>query len=135
MSKHCVVAATVLLTAALTAPAPAQVANPLVAAGFVMRDANTPEKLARLRSLPADKFVARKSKGNVYYVYADPKICVCAYVGNQQAMDTYRRIMAPDFRVDDVYSHRGVNVENQIIQDMSEDGIAQGYPDDPLDRF
>src|SRR3954462_11881514 len=81
------------LVLALSGAAGAQQAggNALVSAGFVMRPADTPEKLTTLKSLPANKFVHRKAKdGSVYYPYADHGGCVCAYVGRQQAMDSYR---------------------------------------------
>jgi hypothetical protein len=39
--------------------------------GFIMRPANTPEQMGRLRPLPARKFVARTKDGNRYYLYAD----------------------------------------------------------------
>ena len=65
--------------------------NILINSGFVMRAADTPAKLARLRSFPKDKFVARKTAaGQLYYIYADPDLCVCAYVGTPQAMAAYR---------------------------------------------
>jgi hypothetical protein len=41
-------------------------------AGFKMREANTPQKMARLNSIPPYKFVPHRKNGVRYYVYADP---------------------------------------------------------------
>ncbi len=62
--------------------------------GFKMREANTPEKMTRLQSLPARKFVRRTRKGVAYFIYADPDYCKCAYVGTQAAMDAFRGMNA-----------------------------------------
>jgi len=64
--------------------------NLFTAAGFVVQYADTPEKLAHLRKLPPDKLVSRSRNGKKYYVYADPTICQCAYVGTSQAYRTYQ---------------------------------------------
>ena len=61
----------------------------LSAAGFVVQLANTAERQAMLRRLPANQFVRRESGGVTLYVYADPTACSCLYVGNQQAFDQY----------------------------------------------
>src|ERR1700735_3614308 len=57
----------------------------LAAAGFIVRPANTPERQAMLNRLPPHKFVQRVSGDTVHYVYADPLVCGCLYVGTQQA--------------------------------------------------
>jgi hypothetical protein len=62
----------------------------LAAAGFVIRPANTPERRAMLAKLPAHHFVRRQKNDTVYYVYADPLVCGCLYVGSQQAYGNYR---------------------------------------------
>jgi len=59
-------------------------------AGFVMRSADTPQKVARMTLLPPLQFVSRQSRNGHYYLYADPKLCGCVFVGNQQAMDNYK---------------------------------------------
>jgi len=54
----------------------------LATEGFEKKIADTPEKLAHLETLtPARKLVARQRNGEVYYVYADPAVCKCLYVG------------------------------------------------------
>ncbi len=62
----------------------------LAAAGFVLRPANTPERQAMLNRLPPHKFVRRVKGDNVTYVYADPLVCDCLYVGTQQAYGAYQ---------------------------------------------
>ena len=73
--------------AAAQQPAPN---NLFTAAGFAVKYADTPEKHAILRRLPPDKLVLRKRGGKTYYVYADPSICRCVYVGTPQAYQAYQ---------------------------------------------
>jgi hypothetical protein len=63
----------------------------LAAAGFIVRPANTPERQAMLNRLPPHQFVQRVNGDAVHYVYADPLVCGCLYVGTQQAYAQYRR--------------------------------------------
>jgi hypothetical protein len=65
--------------------------NSLAAAGFIVRPANTPERVAMLKRLPSHRFVLREHGDTVSYVYADPLVCGCLYVGSQKAYDQYRR--------------------------------------------
>jgi hypothetical protein len=62
----------------------------LAAAGFVMKPANTPQRQAMLASLPAHRFLIRQNGDAIHYVYADPLVCDCLYVGTQQAYNQYR---------------------------------------------
>ena len=131
-----------LITALLTALAGEVVAqhtstthstNLLINAGFVMRAADTPDKVARLKRFPADKFASRKTgDGRLYYVYADPVYCVCAYVGTQQAMDDYRKVMAPIFDTSEINRQpaRGTNVAADLIHDMTGDDVENNFNDD-----
>jgi hypothetical protein len=57
----------------------------LAAAGFIVRPANTPERQAMLKRLPANRFIRRTDGDTVDYVYSDPLVCGCLYVGTQQA--------------------------------------------------
>jgi hypothetical protein len=118
-------------------PATAQegVGMRLESAGFVMRPANTPQKMERLRTLPAHKFVARRKAGTPYYIYADPTYCRCAYVGGQQAMNSYRDMVSPprlapgvrDF--EGAPSGSGASLESEMIRDMEDDGAPAGEED------
>jgi hypothetical protein len=62
----------------------------LSAAGFIVRPANTPERQAMLHRLPAHTFVQRINGNTVHYVYADPLVCGCLYVGTQEAFNQYK---------------------------------------------
>lgn len=66
--------------------------NLLVAAGFKARPADTPEKLAQLKSLPALKMQMRSQDGKVGYSYADPYNCKCLYVGGPSQYAEYRKL-------------------------------------------
>ena len=63
----------------------------LAAAGFIIRPANTPERKAMLSRLPPNRFVKREKGDTIHYIYADPLVCGCLYVGSQQAYDQYTR--------------------------------------------
>jgi hypothetical protein len=63
----------------------------LAAAGFLVKPANTPERQQMLARLPPHQFVQRVHGDSVNYVYADPLVCNCLYVGSQQAYNQYKR--------------------------------------------
>lgn len=65
----------------------------LIAAGFVMRAADTPGKMARLKAIAPYRFTTRTKDGARYYIYADPNDCKCAFVGYQKAYDAYRDML------------------------------------------
>lgn len=65
----------------------------LAAAGFTIRPANTPTRIASLHGLPPNKLVRRVHGEAVRYVYADPLVCNCLYVGDQAAYGQYRQEM------------------------------------------
>ena len=59
-------------------------------AGFKPTRPTTPAQLASLRSLPPHKLTKKTTpKGKTMWVYADPTICGCLYIGNQTAHDNY----------------------------------------------
>ncbi|HEY7206288.1 MAG TPA: hypothetical protein VIA61_18420 [Methylomirabilota bacterium] len=64
----------------------------LAAAGFHMKLADTPEKLARLQTLTPQKLVPHQRNGKVYFVYADPDFCKCLYAGTEQNYQEYQRL-------------------------------------------
>jgi hypothetical protein len=95
-------------------------------AGFKMREANTPQKMARLNSIPPYKFVPHRKNGARYYVYADPS-CRCAFVCDENAMKTYRDMVAPPGRgflpgVGDIGRDTGgINLENEMQTEMNDE--------------
>lgn len=68
----------------------------LVAAGFKTELADTPEKQAQLASLPPHKLLVQQvSIGDRQvpgYVYADPDICHCVFVGDAQAYQRFAQL-------------------------------------------
>ncbi len=62
----------------------------LATAGFLMKPADTPQRQTMLASLPPHRFLIRQHGGSTHYVYADPLVCDCLYVGTQQAYERYR---------------------------------------------
>ena len=62
----------------------------LTASGFKSVPANTPARQASFKQLPAHRFSRQIRDGRVFYVYPDPTVCVCLYVGDQNAYATYR---------------------------------------------
>jgi hypothetical protein len=63
----------------------------LAAAGFQIRTADSPHRLAAMRRLPPNKFVTRVVNGQPVYLYADPLDCRCVYFGTQQNWAAYRQ--------------------------------------------
>ena len=63
----------------------------LVAAGFHMRLADTPEPQEDLRSIPPYRIVSRTRDRDVVYMYADPDNCHCVYVGSNKEYSAYER--------------------------------------------
>ena len=67
--------------------------NMLAAAGFQMKPANTPNRVAHLQTLTPLKLLPyTRSDGKLLYVYADPKGCNCLYVGDETAYQRYRAL-------------------------------------------
>jgi hypothetical protein len=63
----------------------------LAAAGFQIKAADSPQRLAAMRSLPPNKFDTRIVNGQPVYLYADPLVCRCVYFGTQQNWAAYRQ--------------------------------------------
>ncbi len=62
----------------------------LVRDGFQKKPADTPERQAMLSRLPVNHFVRLADGDTALYVYSDPTVCTCIYVGNQRAYDDYK---------------------------------------------
>lgn len=91
------IAGLTLIGAALAVAACATLARDregnLQKAGFRSIPADTPQKMAHLRTLPDRQLVARTNQGQKYYVYADPDYCKCMWVGNAQQYQAYQGLM------------------------------------------
>lgn len=64
----------------------------LAAAGFQQLPADTPERQALLKRLPSHEFVRDAHGTPIIYVYADPTVCHCLYVGSEGAYKYYRHL-------------------------------------------
>jgi hypothetical protein len=73
----------------------------LSAAGFITKPANSSERQAMLARLPPNKFVMRQHGNDTHYVYADPLVCGCLYVGTQQAFNRYKANELAEHLVDE----------------------------------
>ena len=64
----------------------------LEAAGFEMRLADTPEKLASLQALTQRKILVYKRQDRLYFVWPDARFCKCLYLGNEAQYQEYARL-------------------------------------------
>ena len=104
--------------------------------GFIMRPANTPAQIERLKLLPPRKFVARTKAGRRYYLYADPDYCKCVFLGDELAMRNYRDLISPPPQPPMALGPDGGPVAGSLIQEIDpgiDGAIADGdildYPD------
>jgi len=88
----------------------------LAAAGFTLVPANTPQRQASLKALPPHKFVRQLHGDTVMYVYADPTICDCLYMGDQAAYGRYRENV--------FLSH--IAEEQQMTAEMNQNAMVWG---------
>jgi hypothetical protein len=66
----------------------------LAAAGFQAKPADTPEKVANLKTMPPRKLVSQAKDGKFVYAYADPDYCQCLYVVGPTEYSAYQRLAA-----------------------------------------
>lgn len=123
---------TMVLTGALgisVAGALAQLASDmkLEDAGFVMRKADTAEKMLHIKRVPPRKFISRVKNGQTYYVYADPELCQCVFVGNAIAFEAYRDMRKRLQQPDNVPA-TGINSTEFVASEM--DGDVSNVIDD-----
>ena len=64
----------------------------LTAAGFQVEPVATAEELAHLRTLKPRKVVQDRRDDEMRYVYADPDVCTCFYVGDEQQYQKYQTL-------------------------------------------
>lgn len=65
----------------------------LAAAGFVARPANTPQRQKTLTTLPPNRIVQQATGDHLTYLYADPLVCQCLYVGGPQEWSRYQQAL------------------------------------------
>jgi hypothetical protein len=82
----------------------------LTAAGFKFLPANTPQRVASFKQLPAHQFSRQIRDGRVFYVWPDPTVCACPYVRNQAAYAAYQK---------DVFEKQLANEQAMTATDMA----------------
>jgi hypothetical protein len=95
LARHFGIVAVALLVAACAAiqrEEAQKTESILSAAGFQMRLADTPARVAHLSTLTPLKLVPHLKDGKLLYVYADPKSCRCLLVGDEQAYQRYQQL-------------------------------------------
>lgn len=93
----------------------------LAGAGFQMRPADSPHRLAAMKTLPPNRFIIHIRNGSPVYLYADPLDCDCLYFGTQQNWDAYKQ---------EVFARQVAN-ENQMTAIMNQqdwDWGPWGFP-------
>ncbi|MFZ2169782.1 MAG: hypothetical protein WAW61_09115 [Methylococcaceae bacterium] len=83
----------------------------LSAAGFKIKLADTPAKLAHLKTLTQHKLAAHQKDGAVYYIYADATTCQCFYWGQD---DSYQSFMQ-------LQQQQDIANEEQMTAEMNEE--------------
>ncbi|HEY0219711.1 MAG TPA: hypothetical protein VGC26_08100 [Afipia sp.] len=66
----------------------------LSSAGFRVKFASDSAGQKALSALPPHRFVIHTVNGTDHYLFADPKVCVCIFVGNKDNYLSYRAILA-----------------------------------------
>jgi len=102
-------------------------------AGFIVRAADTPAQIARLRTVPARTFIRRRKAGRAYYMYVDPDTCKCAFLGGEDAMKAYRAMAEARLQQPIASPAAGVEPERQIVRDIDGDAAEMITDGDILD--
>ena len=66
----------------------------LSSAGFRIQIANDPATKKAMLALPPHRFVQHRIGNDVRYLYAEPQHCVCIFIGNQGAYQSYRDMLS-----------------------------------------
>jgi hypothetical protein len=64
----------------------------LSAAGFRVKTASTADRLRSMQALPPHRFVRESLNGREVWVYTDPTVCKCLYVGTPDAYQRYQQL-------------------------------------------
>lgn len=88
------IAAAVAGCATLQAAGTRSTEKVLSAAGFSIQPADTAERVADLQKAPARRVVSEVRDGKTVYVYRDPEVCRCLYVGGEPQYQEYKRLQA-----------------------------------------
>lgn len=96
-----------------------QVEPMLSAAGFKVKLADTPEKLAKLQAVPQRKLKPLQRDGKLYYAYVDADGCRCTYLGDQAAYQSYQILRQQQQNAREDTAAANVNEDAAIVGDDS----------------
>ena len=96
-----------------------QIEPMLSAAGFKMKLADTPEKLANLQAVPQLKLKPLQRDGKVYYAYVDAEGCRCTYLGDEAAYQSYQVLLQQQQNAREDTAAASVNEDAAIVGDDS----------------
>ena len=99
----------------------------LTSAGFRVRFANDPAGQRALHALPPNRFVIHTVNGVDHYLFADPKVCVCIFVGNKDNYLSYRSILQnpTGLQPDDVGRSYKHSAEAMLDDPLGSDSIYE----------
>lgn len=83
----------------------------LAAAGFTMKLADTPAKIAHLQQQVQHKIIAHTKNEETYFVYADATDCGCLYVGDNSAYTKFQALQV----------QQNIASEQQMAAEMNQD--------------
>lgn len=99
----------------------------LSAAGFKMKLADTPEKLAKVKAKPQLKLQPLQRHGKLYYAYADADGCGCTYIGDESAYQNYQGLVQQKQIAQQDKEAAEVNEDAAIVED---DGMWESWGGD-----
>ncbi|WP_458757850.1 hypothetical protein ACSVBT_17800 [Afipia sp. TerB] len=99
----------------------------LTSAGFRPKFANDAAGKKALRAMPAHRFVIHSINGKTRYLYADPKGCVCIFVGSKDNYESYRSIVTQPLgpAPDDVAADYKTNAQTMLNDPLGSDSIYE----------
>jgi hypothetical protein len=89
----------------------------LSAAGFKLKLADTPDRLARIQAMPQRTLRPVRRQGKVYWVYPDVQGCTCMYLGTQEAYQQYRDLVVQQRMAQEEREAAEVDEDAAIIDD------------------
>lgn len=99
----------------------------LSSAGFRVKFANDAASQKALHGLPPYRFVIHTFNGVDHYLFADPKTCVCIFVGNKDNYLSYRSILQDPLGQppDNVAPDYKTNAEVMLSDPLGTDSIYE----------
>ncbi|WP_334176479.1 hypothetical protein [Pseudoxanthobacter sp.] len=98
----------------------------LSAAGFTPKVASSPAQIKQMATLPPHKFTQLSKNGKTFYVYPDPTVCKCLYVGNQQSFESYQQMAFQQHLANEQTMAAMIN--QQVVEDEQWDWGPWGGP-------